>query len=75
MDYKIITCLCYDEIIMQREPNMIKRINHFHCNCNVAHKIFVCTFGEDVLLKCFCKICSHFVDDCKNINVQLKNKP
>ena len=69
MYYKIIACPCYVELTMQREDNVINRINHFHCHCNVPHEILVwvcsshptvCTISSNSPMQCFYKNCSHY---------------
>ena len=72
MYYKVITCPCYADVIMEREfgnENIVKRLLNFHCNCNVPHdhKVWVCvahpifcTPSVENLSDCSCRTCSYY---------------
>ena len=66
---KIITCPCYDDLIMEIENQIIKRIYHFHCKCNVPHELkvwvsqahpFFPSMSGANPMQCFCKTSAHY---------------
>ena len=48
MYYKVITCLCYANVIIEKEfgsGNIVKQLLNFHCECNVPHDYKVWVYG------------------------------